>query len=307
MKENLDQRIRLAAFEWLADQVRIHGEVLPRSVLERGFNYQGKRVPLVGPQGIWKPKVSPEIPLSITTITEGPYDDCFSSNGLLQYKYRGTDPNHRDNVGLSLAMEQSVPLIYFHSIVPGKYLAVWPVYIVGNDPSQLVFTVAVDDAASIKTQHEEDKALSVADETGLESRRAYITAVTRRRLHQQGFREKVLHAYRQQCACCRLRHEELLDAAHIIPDSDPEGVPTVNNGIALCKLHHAAFDSFIIGISPDYLVRVRSDVLQEHDGPMLLHGLKDLNGQKIILPRSKQMMPDRDLLDRKFQQFKMAL
>jgi putative restriction endonuclease len=205
-------------------------------------------------------------------------------------------------MGLRRAMEESIPLIYFHSVVPGKYLAVWPVFIVGDDPKKLTFTAAVDDATFIPKQL--DKKQVIGDDAS--SRRKYITAVTRVRLHQKGFREKVLYAYRQQCACCRLRHDELLDAAHIIPDADPEGIPSINNGMALCKLHHAAFDSFIIGITPDYIVKVRSDVLDEHDGPMLLHGLKELSGQKIVLPRSQNLFPSPELLDKKFQQFRQA-
>ena len=50
---------------------------------------------------------------------------------------------------------------------------------------------------------------------------------------------------------CKLRHAELLDAAHIIADANDEGLPIVPNGLALCKIHHAAFDKNIIGISPD--------------------------------------------------------
>jgi hypothetical protein len=55
----------------------------------------------------------------------------------------------------------------------------------------------------------------------------------------------VLAAYRHQCSLCRLKHEELLDAAHIIPDADPEGEPVVSNGLALCRLHHSAFDNCV--------------------------------------------------------------
>jgi putative restriction endonuclease len=298
----LEQSIRLAAFDWLGEQVRIHGEVLPRNILAEGFLYKGNRISLLGPQGIWKPKIFSDVPISITTTSEGPYNDSFGADGLLSYRYRGNDPNHRDNLGLRRAISESIPLIYFHSIIPGKYLAVWPVYVVGDNSKQLTFTVAVDDAAYIP----KGIANSLIHDDDTSSRRRYITAITRRRLHQQGFRERVLYAYRQQCACCRLRHEELLDAAHIIPDSDPEGIPSINNGIALCKLHHAAFDSFLIGITPDYHVQVRSDVLDENDGPMLLHGLKNLSGQKIILPKSSQSFPSVELLEKKFEQFRRA-
>jgi putative restriction endonuclease len=60
----------------------------------------------------------------------------------------------------------------------------------------------------------------------------------------------------------------LLGAAHIIPDSDPEGHPEVSNGLSLCKIHRAAFDRGIIGIRPDYAIEVREDALKEVDGPM---------------------------------------
>lgn len=44
-----DARVRSAAFEWLTSQVALHGEVLPRPVLARGFGFEGARVPLLGP------------------------------------------------------------------------------------------------------------------------------------------------------------------------------------------------------------------------------------------------------------------
>jgi hypothetical protein len=77
---DLDHRVRLAAFAFLSDQTRLRGEVLPYALLHEGFTLDGHRVPLLGPQGIFKPAVLPEIPLSITTapVVEGkarPYED----------------------------------------------------------------------------------------------------------------------------------------------------------------------------------------------------------------------------------------
>jgi hypothetical protein len=69
-------------------------------------------------------------------------------------------------------------------------------------------------------------------------------------------------------------HAELLDAAHIVPDSDAMGEPRVSKGLSLCKLHHAAFDSFLVSVTPDYSIQVRPSVPEEEDGPMLEHGLK---------------------------------
>src|SRR4029453_3505387 len=64
------------------------------------------------------------------------------------------------------------------------------------------------------------------------SRRHYITAVVRQRPHQRGFRQRVLRAYQQCCAICRLRHDELLEASHILPDGHPLRAPVVPNGLA---------------------------------------------------------------------------
>jgi putative restriction endonuclease len=303
---DIDQRVRIAAFNWLDEQVGIHGDVLPRSLLEQGFAFEGQRIPLVAPQGIFKPKILSQMPLSITTTPEGPYDDSFGSDGLLLYRYRGTDPQHRDNAGLRRALFRRVPLVYFHGVVPGKYLAVWPVFIVGDDPDNLTFKVEVEDSSYIGSDWQSGVPNNVIADPPAEGRRAYLTAEVRQRLHQRGFRERVLRAYREQCAFCRLRHLELLDAAHIIPDTEPEGEPAVRNGLSLCKLHHAAFDKFLLGVTPDYMIEVREDVLKEKDGPMLIHGLQELHQKKIILPRRTELRPNRDLLYRRYQRFRAA-
>jgi putative restriction endonuclease len=122
-------------------------------------------------------------------------------------------------------------------------------------------------------------------------------------VHQRSFRERVIEAYKSQCAFCRLRHRELLDAAHIIPDNSPEGEPIITNGIALCKLHHAAYDSFILGVTPDYIIHVRKDVLEEEDGPVLQHGLKGLHNTKLILPGLKSHYPNREALEWRYSRF----
>jgi putative restriction endonuclease len=295
-----DLAIRLEAFRWLAEVADTYGDVLPRSVLQQGFEFEDERVPLVAPQGIFRPRLM-ELPLSIATTPQGPYHDSFGPDGLLAYRYRGTDPSHPDNQGLRRAMAMQLPLVYLHGIVPGKYLAVWPVYIVGDDPATLTFRVAVDDAAYIAQPAEN----ALADDR-IAARRAYVTASIRVRLHQRSFRERVIAAYRAQCSLCRLRHQELLDAAHIIPDSSPRGEPSVTNGIALCKFHHAAFDSYIIGVAPDYTVHVRRDVLDESDGPILRYGLQELHGSRILLPQSDDQWPDREALEWRFERFRAA-
>jgi len=159
----------------------------------------------------------------------------------------------------------------------------------------LTFDVAVDDLERIRLEVEDDAVIA----EGATERRAYVTSTVRSRLHQRLFRERVIEAYHTTCAFCRLRHRELLDAAHIIPDSEP----LITNGLALCNLHHAAFDSLMLGVSPDYVIRVRTDILEEEDGPLLLHGLKELEGTTIQLPKQRDQWPSRDALAWKFAHY----
>jgi putative restriction endonuclease len=98
----------------------------------------------------------------------------------------------------------------------------------------------------------------------------------------------------------------LLDAAHIIADADPRGIASVSNGLSLCKIHHSAFDVNILGVDQDYIVHVREDVLAETDGPMLLHGLQEMQGQKLTVPRTQRLKPDRDRLAERFERFVAA-
>jgi putative restriction endonuclease len=201
-------------------------------------------------------------------------------------------------------MLDRVPLAYFHAVVPGQYLAVYPVFVVNDDPAGFTFWVQVDDASALSGDAEAAGHLVAEDDS--EPRRAYITATVRRRLHQVAFRQRVLRAYREMCALCRLRHVELLDAAHITPDIDPEGEPHVSNGLALCKLHHAAFDSFFFTVTPEYRVEVRSSILAESDGPMLIVGLQQIHGQRIQLPSQVTPRPEQARLERRYELFRRA-
>lgn len=296
-----DIEIRIAAFNWLKVQAPSMNEILPYKLLTNGFSFKGEQIHLIGPQGIFKPKMC-EFPLSITTTSDSPYEDSFP-----KYKYRGIDPDHRDNVGLRNAMKQKIPLIYFFGITKGKYLATWPVFITYDDPANLTFYIEADNIEMQLEKYQKDSITNFFFNEDAEIRRSYATNAAKRRLHQELFRVRVLRAYQEQCSFCKLKHEELLDAAHIIPDSEPKGEPLITNGIALCKLHHAAFDSHFIGIKPDYYLEVRKNILREPDGPMHQHGLKDMHGKKIILPDNSNYWPKKDLLELRYKKYLKAM
>lgn len=300
--EDQDRLVRAGAFAFLDQLSERTNNAIPRSALQSGFSFHGRRVPLIGPQGIFKPAVIPEIPLSITTAPPvpgrpRPYEDEIDDHGLLRYRYRGTNPNHHENVGLHRAMITQTPLIYLAGIEPGLYSAHWPAFITGADPASLTFAVALDDPQVLRP----DLSPDLVDE----ARRAYVTRLVRQRLHQASFRARVVRAYRESCAVCSLRHRELLDAAHILPDTHERGQPRVSNGLAMCKLHHAAYDQRIVGIRPDLVVEIRRDVLDEIDGPMLLHGLQGFQGGRLgVLPRRRADQPDREALAERYEAFR---
>ena len=79
--------------------------------------------------------------------------------------------------------------------------------------------------------------------------------------------------------------------------------PVVSNGMSLCRLHRAAFDRLILGVQPDYIIRVRAVVLEEVDGPMLMHGLRGLQGQRFMVPSRRVDRPDEVRLGVRWERF----
>ena len=296
--QSTDERLRLEAFAKVrAFQLKSGGVVRFDDVA--GFEFGGERIPLLDRQlGIRKPRQL-DTALSIRTVYSNrpdrrPYEDDPGPDGLLRYKWRGTDPDHFEVVGLRRCLERQLPLIWFHGVAQGAYVPIFPVWLVDEEPELHQFVVALDD--------EQVAAWSMRDVVDLAERRRFAARTAMQRLHQPLFRAQVLGAYGERCALCNLRHPELLDAAHIRADAEG-GEPVVTNGIAMCKIHHAAFDSSIVGVRPDFQIVVREDVLGEVDGPTLRYSIQGLHGSKLQLPSRRAARPDRGLLEERFAQF----
>jgi putative restriction endonuclease len=168
----------------------------------------------------------------------------------------------------------------------------------GDDPSTRTFTVACDDIELVRP----DLPAEVTEDV----KRSYTTQLALRRLHQAAFRRNVLDAYADTCAVCRLKIKGLLDAAHIVGDRHPLGDPVVPNGLALCKIHHAAFDQNIIGIRPDAVVELNAELLEATDGPMLRHGLQEVHRTTLWVPHAPGKRPDPERLEVRYDQFRRA-
>jgi putative restriction endonuclease len=294
--------MRLKVFEWFRHRSEEAGGIFDGRELNAGINVAGHRITLKGQSGIWYP-AGFSLPISITTAAHGPYRlDDIGDDGILTYAYRGQDSEHRDNRGLREAMRTRTPLVFFRGVHDHRYQAIWPLIIIDDDPAALCVQACLDPA-----YNEIGPGVSSSEITPspIDLRR-YAWGQTRHRLHQEAFRDIVVSAYDERCAICSLHHPELLDAAHIIADSDDRGEPIVQNGLSLCKIHHAAYDRGILGVSPDYLVRIRSDILEERDGPMLRHGLQELEGSMLLLPTRVADRPDKDRLALRFREFMHA-
>lgn len=78
------------------------------------------------------------------------------------------------------------------------------------------------------------------------------------------------------------------------------------NGLALCAIHHLAFDRNVLGIDPDGVVHIARRLLEESDGPMLRTGLPGFHGAGIALPRRPDDRPDPARLEARFKRFERA-
>ena len=224
----------------------------------------------------------------------GPYADRETPDGVL-YDYRGTDPSHRDNRALRAAFELGVPIVHFVGTGVGRYMPLFPRYVTADDPGEL--HVLVTDGRMVGSLDEQEPMLVVDP-----IERRYLVRQVKVRVHQARFRGRVLPAYRDQCAICRLKELRLLDAAHIVGDVEEHGEPAVSNGISLCSIHHRAFDHDLVGIDSDYTVRVSPRLLEDEDGPML-ELLKGCHAQPLMLPRASVHRPDRERLAERFDRF----
>ena len=295
-----DEMLRAACFASLDVLCAQFGDDVPyKDGLDRGFPHGGARVPFLSPyNGIHRARAQTgPAALSINTSVKSPYGDAEVEDGYL-YAYRAGSIDQADNRALRQAFVLQVPLVYFVATRAGWYRPLYPSYIAADYPSDQ--RVLVSPGRMIGPL-EEREPMPLEDEI----ERRYAVRETRVRLHQAVFRGRVLRAYTDTCAICRLREGRLLDAAHIAGDLEEHGEPIVPNGLSLCSIHHRAFDQNLVGVSPDYDVHVSKRLLEDEDGPML-ELLKQFHAQPIVVPSRAAWRPDRERLAERFDRFRGA-
>lgn len=303
-----DTLYRQAAFDHLK-RLLGGGSTIDRDLMTSPFFVGQDRLTLVDPQrGIHKPRAMKHL-LSITTVIAAKgrkiwyadqtkvHESIYREDESILYSFTGENPETAQNQALKQAAEFQIPIIYFLGVKPGLYQALYPVFLTDWDAARLCVRVVF----GLPSAGAVFGAFPVRQDE-----RRYSMRQVKQRLHQLQFREAVIDAYKGRCAISNLCEPRLLDAAHIIPDSEELGVPVVPNGLPLSKLHHAAYDAHLIGIDADGLVHVSERLLAMHDGPLLEQGLKGMAGRHIIPPQREEDRPNRELLDLRFQRFRQA-
>ena len=295
-----DDDVRSSCFASLDVLCARFGEELPyRGGLDAGFAFRGTRVPFLSTQkGIFRAAAqSGPAALSIQTSWKSPYGDAEVETGYL-YAYRAGSIDQPDNRALRAAYTLQVPIIHFVATRPSFYKPIYPCFVGEDDP--IAGRVLVSPGKMVGPLDEREP---VFVDDPIE--REYRFRETRVRVHQARFRARVVPAYGDRCAICRLKESRLLDAAHIVGDLEDQGEPVVSNGLSLCSIHHRAFDHDLVGITPDYEVRVAARLLDEEDGPML-ELLKGFHHEPIVVPARGSLRPDKHRLEQRYARFLSA-
>ena len=292
-----DDDLRSSCFASLDVLCARFGEELPYpGGLAGGFAFRGSRVPFLSTQkGIFRAAAQRgPAALSVQTSWKSPYGDAEVEAGYL-YAYRAGPIAQPDNRALRAAFELQVPIVHFVATRPNFYKPIYPCFIADDNPIERHVLVSPGKMVGPLDERE-----PVVLEDPIERR--YVFRETRVRVHQARFRARVVPAYGERCAVCRLKEVRLLDAAHIVGDLEDTGDAVVSNGLSLCSIHHRAFDHELVGITPDYQVRVAKRLLDDQDGPML-ELLKEFHEKPIVVPRRAAWRPDRERLAVRFSRF----
>lgn len=158
----------------------------------------------------------------------------------------------------------------------------------GKDQAQLV---ALRQMASDPLKVEPDD---------LPMQRRTVMTTTLRLLRNRRFSEQVLGAYDHCCAFCGVQLR-LLDAAHILPVAHPDSNDRVPNGVALCALHHRAYDSALVTFDGGFSIQVSQSAIVCLTDAGLTGGLAQFNAalrSSLLLPKVQANYPSTQMISK---------
>lgn len=120
-------------------------------------------------------------------------------------------------------------------------------------------------------------------------------AIVKVRVNQSFFRKRVLSAYEFRCCVTGLTIKSLLVAGHIVPWAvDKKNRLNARNGLCLNALHDRAFESHLMWIDQELIVRMSRRLKDENERSEAVRWLLSFDGKRLILPAKFQ--PDPRLL-----------
>lgn len=114
------------------------------------------------------------------------------------------------------------------------------------------------------------------------------------------FKKFVLAAYDRTCCVCN-RQLAIVQAAHIIPHSEPDSPNTVSNGLALCIEHHRHYDDALLLPGPDRKLVFndeRAEYLKQTKQERGLDEIAAMHGDEYSIPALKECHPSDEYLQR---------
>lgn len=114
---------------------------------------------------------------------------------------------------------------------------------------------------------------------------------TSKKIRDNAFRMQIKKLYKNRCAICGKKRFTVaaypeIQAAHIFP-KEKNGSDDWRNGLALCRLHHWAFDGGLIAISDALKIMVRPEI----KGQMDYEEIFQFEGKRILLPTPEKYKP----------------
>jgi hypothetical protein len=111
----------------------------------------------------------------------------------------------------------------------------------------------------------------------------------------------VKKAYGQRCAACGIQLD-LIEAAHIDPVEDPISTDETQNGIALCALHHLAYDTNLMDIRADGTIAINERRREQLARMIRDEGLADFHSglrKRILFPENHEERPHAKFFERR--------
>ena len=133
----------------------------------------------------------------------------------------------------------------------------------------------------------------------LPEKRREAVVTLKKKLRDARFQKGIFALYGGRCAICGLQ-ARLTEAAHIIAVKD-DGMDELINGVLLCRNHHKAYDSGLLGIDEDFKIK-QNDAFVKHltnssqDNKLTEFLASSRIGEKITLPSDANFYPKKEYL-----------